>query len=72
MTNDNFYKLSEIGITSFNVHGIFYKLNSFRYNKLAHPYVQNLFGKYKIIGLIETHHEQSDIDSLHVQNFKCP
>jgi hypothetical protein len=71
MINDKFYKLSEIGITSFNVHGIFKNINNFRYNKLVHPYIQNLFEKYKIVGLIETHHEQGQISDLDVQNFKC-
>ena len=71
MLNNNFHKLSEIRIASFNIHGLFYKLNSFRYCKLAHPYVQNLFEKCKVVGLIETHHEQGDIDSLHVKGFKC-
>ena len=71
MINDKFYKLSEIGITSFNIHGIFYNINNVKYNKLVHPYVQNLFEKYKIVGLIETHHEQGQIGDIHVQNFKC-
>ena len=71
MTNNKYYKLSEIKIKSFNVHGIFQNINNFRYNKLVHPYVQNLFEKFKIVGLIETHHEQSQISDLHVQNFKC-
>ena len=71
MTNNKYYKLSEIKITSFNVHGIYQNINNFRYNKLVHPYVQNLFEKFKIVGLIETHHEQSQISDLHVQNFKC-
>ena len=71
MTNENFYKLSEIGITSFNIHGIFKNINNFRYCKLALPYVKGLFEKYKIVGLLETHHEQGHISDLHVQNFKC-
>ena len=71
MTFDNFFKLSEIGITSFNIHGIFHNINNFRYNKLAHPYFQKLFDACKIVGLIETHHEQGQIGEIHMQNFKC-
>ena len=71
MTNAKFQKISEIGITCFNIHGIFQKINNFRYNKLVHPYVQNLYEKYKIVCLIETHHEQGHISDLQVQNFKC-
>ena len=71
MTNNDYYKLSEIGIISYNIHGIFYNLNNFRYNKLGHPYVQHLFDKYMIIGLIESHHESKDISDIHVKSFIC-
>ena len=71
MTDNDFLKLSEIGICSFNVHGIFQNINNFRYNKLAYPYLQNLFEKYKIVGLLETHHEQKDIDLLYFDGFHC-
>ena len=69
MAKDDFYKLSEIGLVSYNIHGLTYNINNFRYSKLGNPYVQNLFNKYKIIGLIETHHESKDIGSIHVENF---
>ena len=68
MTKDDFYKLSEIGLVSYNIYGIFQNVNNFRYNKLGHPYVSNIFEKYKIVGLIETHHENKDTDSLYVKN----
>ena len=71
MINEKFYKLSEISITSFNIHGLFQNINNFRYNMLVHPYVLKLFEKYKIVALLETHHEQSQISDLNVQNFKC-
>ena len=70
MTNDKDYlKLSEIGICSYNIHGIFKNINSFKYNKLTSPYLQTLFEKYKIVGLLETHHEHNDIDDLYCDGF---
>ena len=71
MSTENRYKLSEIGICSYNIHGIYQNINNFRYNKLNYPFVQQLFDKYKIIGLIETHHEQDNIGDLNVNNFHC-
>ena len=71
MTTKKFYNLSEIGICSYNIHGTFQNINNFRYNKLTYPYVQTLFEKYKIVGLIETHHEQGEIGDLHLNNFIC-
>ena len=70
-TTDKYYKLSELGICSYNIHGIWHNINNFKYNKLESPYVQNLFQKYNIIGLIETHHQQREIGDLHVNGFKC-
>ena len=69
MTKDDFYTLSEIGIVSYNIHGVFQNINNFRYCKLGNPYVSNIFQKYKIVGLLETHHESNDIGSLYVKNF---
>ena len=70
-TPDRQYKLSQLAICSYNINGIWRRINGFRYNKLANPFVQNIFEKYKIIGLIETMHEQSEIGDLHVNGFKC-
>ena len=68
---DRHLKLTEIGICSFNIHGVWQNINNFRYNKLQNPFVQKLFENYKIIGLIETHHVQTEIGELHVNGFKC-
>ena len=68
---DQYYTLSEIGICSFNIHGICHRINNFKYSKLETPYVQKLFEKFKIVGLIETHHEQKEIGDIHVSGFKC-
>ena len=64
-------KISEIGICSYNIHGLFKNINSFRYSKLTTPYVQELFEKNKIVGLLETFHEQGDIDELYFDGFIC-
>ena len=71
MTFDKYCTLSELGITSYNIHGVWQRINGFRYNKLNHPFVQNIFSRNKIIGLIETMHEQNEISQLHVSGFKC-
>ena len=68
---DKYYPLSEIGICSYNIHGIWHRINNFKYSKLDTPYVQNLFREFKIIGLIETHHQQPEIGGLHVNGCKC-
>ena len=68
---DKYYQLSELGICSYNIHWVWQRINNFKYCKLDYKYVQDIFQKYRIIGLIETHHEQSEIGALHVDGFKC-
>ena len=69
-TNDKFF-LSEIGINSWNINGIWKRINSFRYNKLNDPYLQQFLRKNQIFGLIETHHLSSEDACLHIDGYKC-
>ena len=63
--------LSEIRISAWNIDGIWRRWNSFRYSKLNDPYVQKQLIKFKIFGLLETHHTAAEEGNLHIQNFKC-
>ena len=65
------FHLSEISINCWNIHGIWKRLNSFRYNKLNDPYILQTLRKHKIFGLIETHHLSSEDAFLHIDGFKC-
>ena len=69
-TNDKFF-LSEIGINSYNINGIWKRINSFRYNKVNDPFFQNFLRKYQIFGLIETHHLSTEDACLHIDGYKC-
>lgn len=63
--------LSEININCWNIHGIWKRLNSFRYNKLNDPYIQEILRKNQIFGLTETHHLSTEDAFLHLDGFKC-
>ena len=60
-----------MGITCWNIIGIWWRWNSFRYNKLNDPYVQAMLTKYKLFGIIESHHKATEEGSLHIDNYKC-
>ena len=61
--------LHELPIVSFNINGIFKKVGNFRYSKLNDDFVNYIFASNKIVGLIETHHLDSEIGDLHVEGF---
>ena len=65
------FKIGEVLIGSWNVHSIWKKINSFRYNKLNDTDVLDVLTKYKIFGLLETHHVATESDNLHIPNYVC-
>ena len=65
------FSSNELLVQSWNIHGIFYNINGFSYNKLESPYVVDQIKKCKIFGFIETHHTADDIDKLQIHGFKC-
>ena len=68
--NGNFVR-SEIKIGSWNINGIWQRINSVRYNKLSNPDVTNLISSKLICGLIETHHTANEVGNLHAAEYKC-
>ena len=68
--NGNFVR-SEIKIGSWNINGIWQRINSFRYNKLQNPDVLNLTTSKQIFGLIESHHKANEVANLHITGYKC-
>ena len=68
---DNTFVLGEIGIGAWNIHGMWKRINSFRYNKLNDSHVLDQLLRFKIFCLIETHHVASEADYLHIPDFKC-
>jgi hypothetical protein len=62
---------SEILIKSWNIYGIFKNINGFIYNKLHDPDFIEHVAKFKIFGLIESHHTADDIDKLQILGYKC-
>ena len=71
MVSRSTFHMSDLPITCWNIHGIFNRIEGFRYNKLDSPYFWNLIGKAKIFGLIETHHLATEIDQIQIDGFKC-
>ena len=65
------FKIGEMSIGAWNVHGIWSRINSFRYNKINDGNVLEVLLKYKIFCLIETHHIATESDLLHIPNYKC-
>ena len=58
-------------ILSWNINGIFRRINGFRYNKLDDPEFWNVVKNEKIFALIETHHTSDETDKLEITGFKC-
>ena len=65
------FRMSDLHITCWNVHGIFTRIEGFRYNKLNSPCFWNMIGKATIFGLIENHHLATEIDQIQIDGFKC-
>ena len=65
------FNYSEISIGAWNLHGIWQRINSFRYNKLQNPNFLEFIGKKKIFSLIETQHKAEETGDLHINGFKC-
>ena len=63
--------MSNLAISSWNIHGIFSRIEGFRYNKLQSPYFWDMIGNAKIFGLIESHHTATEIDQIQIDGFKC-
>ena len=63
--------MSDLKIAAWNVHGIFSRIEGFRYNKLQSPYFWDVIGKARIFGLIETHHLSTEIDQIQIDGYKC-
>ena len=63
--------MSDLKITSWNVHGIFNRIEGFRYNKTKSPHFWEIIGNSKIFGLIETHHLATEIDQIQINGYKC-
>ena len=69
---NNQYFLSQVSISSWNINGIFQRINSFRYNKLNDVYVREILLQHKVFGLIETHHTSKEIADLNCfSEYKC-
>ena len=67
---DNFC-MTDLNISSWNIHGIFNRIEGFRYNKTHSPHFWEVIGKSKIFGLIETHHLDTEIDQIQINGYKC-
>ena len=70
LTHEKF-RLSNLSITSWNIHGLFSRIEGFRYSNLQSPYFWDMVGKAKIFGLIESHHLASEIDQIQIDGFTC-
>ena len=65
------FLMSNLSITSWNIHGIFSNIHGFRYNKLHSPHFWDVIGDVKLFALIETHHVSTEIDQIQIEGFKC-
>ena len=65
------FKVTDLPIVSWNIHGLFTRQSGFRYNKLDSPFFQDAINRAKIFALIETHHTASEIDQIQLDGFKC-
>ena len=63
------FVIGETFIGAWNVHSIWSRINSFRYNKINDSNVLDVLLKYKIFCLIETHHVATESDMLHIPNY---
>ena len=65
------FKIGEVLVGAWNIHGIFSRINSFRYNKVNDSSVLNVLQKFKLFCLIETHYVATESDLLHIPGYKC-
>ena len=70
-TNRTIFRSSQLAIGSWNLNGIWQRINSFRYNKLHSSEFLKFIGRKLIFSLIETHHTAEEIGDLHLNGFKC-
>ena len=56
------FKVTDLPIVSWNIHGLFTRQCGFRYSKLESPFFKDAINNAKIYALIETHHTASEID----------
>ena len=60
------FKIREVTIGAWNLHGLFHTINSFRYLKINDSCVRDVLHKYQIFCLIKTHHVATESDLLHI------
>ena len=65
------YKLTDLPIVSWNIHGLFSNHGRFRYCKLELPYFMKSINNAKIFFLIETNQTLSVIDQIQLNGYKC-
>ena len=65
------YEKSELVINCWNIFGLFNNLLGSRYNKLDTPELAAHISRYKLFGLVETHHGAQDIAKLQIVGYKC-
>ena len=65
------FRMSDLEITSWNIHGFFSRLGGFRYSKTRSPHFWDMIGSAKIFCLLETHHLASEIDQIQIAGYKC-
>ena len=65
------FPMSDLEITSWNIHGIFNRLGGFRYCKTRSPHFWDIIGNAKIFSLLETWHLASEIDKIQIAGYKC-
>ena len=65
------FKVTDLPIVSWNIHGLFTRHSGFRYNKLHSPYFFDAINGALIFALIETHHTADEIDQIQLDGYKC-
>ena len=65
------FRVNEVGVGSWNIDGIWRRINGYRYNKLNDPFVLDQITRDKIFCISETHHIASEEGLLHIPDYKC-
>ena len=65
------YKLTDLPIVTWNLHGLFSNHGGFRYNKLKSPFFMDTIKDTMIFSLVETWHTASEIDQIQLSGYKC-
>ena len=71
MAEKGIFRMSDLEITSWNIHGIFNRVGGFRYCKTKSPFFWEKIGNAPIFSLIETHHLATEIDQIQIAGYKC-